>query len=51
MIGALDLLIESRQRVNHVRDRQVVAAATVAGRISADLNYAHSGPDSDPKTR
>ena len=44
----LDLLIESRQEVNDLKDRKVIAAAVVARQISADLNYAHSGPDQEP---
>jgi hypothetical protein len=46
--GTLDLLLESRQEVNDLKDRKVIAAAVIAGRISADLNYAHSGPDQEP---
>lgn len=45
--ATLDLLIESRQHVNDVKDRQVVAAAVAARRISPDLNYAHTGPDQE----
>lgn len=44
----LDLLIESRQHVNDLKDRKVVAAAVTLGQISADLNYAHTGPDQEP---
>ena len=44
----LDLLLESRQRVNDLKDRQVIAGAVADHRISSDINYGHSGPDQEP---
>jgi hypothetical protein len=43
-----DLLIESRQRVNDLKDRHVIATAIRSGRVSPDMNYGHSGPDQEP---
>ncbi len=44
----LDLLIESRQRPNDLKDRKVIAAAVTAGDVPVDLNYGHTGPDQEP---
>jgi hypothetical protein len=46
--AALDLLIESRQHVNDLKDRRVIAATIAAARISPELNYGHTGPNQEP---
>lgn len=46
--GTLDLLIESRQRPNDLKDRQVIARAVAGGQSPTDLNYRHSGPEQEP---
>jgi hypothetical protein len=45
---SLDLVLESRQTVNDLADRKVVAAAQLSGRISSELSYGHSGPREEP---
>ena len=44
----LDLLIESRQHVNDLKDRQVIVSSVVAGETSPEMNYGHAGPNQEP---
>jgi hypothetical protein len=45
---AFDLLIESRQTVNDLGDRKVIAEAQLSGSTSGDLSYKHTGPMQEP---
>jgi hypothetical protein len=46
--GITELVLESRQAANDVMDKEVIAAARRAGRISTDLVYGHQRPSEEP---
>lgn len=47
-LGVAELVLESRQEHNDVRDRRIIAAAQRAGMASPELVYRHERPHSEP---